>query len=84
MRYHTMKIQEINTSIRTLWAHTYRGGAIDTIEIRSDLDAGKTSRGRTYNYRVVMKKGTTELDMKGRCSAGQKVFTMHVLRVGCG
>lgn len=28
---------------------------------------------RTYNYRVVMVKGDTALDMRGRCSAGQKV-----------
>lgn len=28
---------------------------------------------RTYNYRVVMIKGDTALDMRGRCSAGQKV-----------
>jgi DNA repair protein RAD50 len=30
-------------------------------------------RTRSYNYRVVMMKGETELDMRGRCSAGQKV-----------
>lgn len=28
---------------------------------------------RVYNYRVVMVKGDTALDMRGRCSAGQKV-----------
>ena len=30
-------------------------------------------RGRSYQYRVVMLKGETELEMRGRCSAGQKV-----------
>ena len=27
---------------------------------------------RSYNYRVVMMAGGVELDMRGRCSAGQK------------
>ena len=81
MRYHNLKINEINKNIRDLWVTTYRGGDIDTIEIKSDLDAGRTKRGRTYNYRVVMRKGTAELDMKGRCSAGQKVC--GGARVGC-
>ena len=47
---------------------------IDTIEIRSDDDGviSSTSR-RTYNYRVVMIKSDIPLDMRGRCSAGQKV-----------
>ena len=47
---------------------------IETIEIRSDEDeAGLMKTRRTYNYRVVMIKGDTALDMRGRCSAGQKV-----------
>ena len=47
---------------------------IDTIEIRSDNDASGINKSkRTYNYRVVMVKGSTDLDMRGRCSAGQKV-----------
>ena len=47
---------------------------IDTIEIRSDEDEGGIMKSRrNYNYRVVMIKGDTTLDMRGRCSAGQKV-----------
>jgi len=47
---------------------------IDTIEIRSDEDEGGIMKNRrNYNYRVVMIKGDTALDMRGRCSAGQKV-----------
>lgn len=35
---------------------------------------------RVYNYRVVMIKGETALDMRGRCSAGQKVcFVICIL-----
>lgn len=48
---------------------------IEYVEIRSDVDenASAGTKRRTYNYRVVMVKGDTALDMRGRCSAGQKV-----------
>lgn len=35
--------------------------------------AAAATKKRNFNYRVVMMKGDTELNMKGRCSAGQKV-----------
>lgn len=49
---------------------------IEYIEIRSDADenVSATDKRRNYNYRVVMVKGDTALDMRGRCSAGQKVM----------
>ena len=65
--------QEINSIIRDLWTSVYQGHDIENIEIKSDVDNRAPTRGRAYNYRVVMTKGDTELDMKGRCSAGQKV-----------
>lgn len=48
---------------------------IEYVEIRSDVDENSSAgvRRRVYNYRVVMVKGDTALDMRGRCSAGQKV-----------
>lgn len=48
---------------------------IEYVEIRSDVDDNSSAgvRRRVYNYRVVMVKGDTALDMRGRCSAGQKV-----------
>lgn len=47
---------------------------IDTIEIcTEDEESGTMKKRRTYNYRVVMMKGDVALDMRGRCSAGQKV-----------
>ena len=66
---------------------------IDNIQIRSDLDASGdgedgaaaaragTRSSRSYNYRVVMTKGDSELDMRGRCSAGQKVLASIVIRL---
>ncbi|KAI8453257.1 hypothetical protein BY996DRAFT_2808346 [Phakopsora pachyrhizi] len=36
---------------------------------------------RSYNYRVVMMKDQVEMDMRGRCSAGQKVLTSIIIRL---
>ncbi|KXS19217.1 DNA repair protein Rad50, partial [Gonapodya prolifera JEL478] len=78
MKYHSIKMEEINRNIQELWVNTYQGNDIDTIKIRSDSD----SRGnRTYNYRVIMVKDDTELDMRGRCSAGQKVLASLIIRL---
>eukprot|EP00698_Gefionella_okellyi_P003722 TRINITY_DN13469_c0_g1_i1.p1 TRINITY_DN13469_c0_g1~~TRINITY_DN13469_c0_g1_i1.p1 ORF type:complete len:1307 (+),score=384.17 TRINITY_DN13469_c0_g1_i1:102-4022(+) len=78
MKYHSMKMGEINKTIGELWQSTYRGQDIDAIEIRSDPDAASA---RSFNYRVVMKKGDSELDMRGRCSAGQKVLASLIIRL---
>ncbi|KYQ93083.1 DNA recombination/repair protein [Tieghemostelium lacteum] len=78
MKYHTLKMDEINKSIREIWQTTYKGNDIDTIEIRSEET--KTAN-KTVNYRVVMIKGEVELDMRGRCSAGQKVLACLVIRM---
>lgn len=66
-----------------------QGNDIDNIEIRSDAEeeaggAGKEPEGgrrKVYHYRVVMSKGASELDMRGRCSAGQKVLASIVIRL---
>jgi DNA repair protein RAD50 len=77
MKYHSMKMSEINEIIKELWQKTYRGHDIDTIEIRAEPGTGRSS----YNYRVVMIKGDVALDMKGRCSAGQKVLACLIIRL---
>ncbi|RKP14620.1 P-loop containing nucleoside triphosphate hydrolase protein [Piptocephalis cylindrospora] len=84
MKYHSLKMEEINKVIRELWVNTYQGSDIDTIEIRSESDKPKTggsSLTRSYNYRVVMIRGETELDLRGRCSAGQRVLTSLIVRL---
>merc|ERR1719238_2223806 len=35
----------------------------------------------SYNYRVVMCNGDVELEMRGRCSAGQKVLASLIIRL---
>ena len=89
MKYHSLKMAEINAIIAELWRKTYQGTDIDAILIRSD-SAGANSAGagaaaktsnRSYNYRVSMVKSDVEMDMRGRCSAGQKVLASIIIRL---
>ena len=79
VKFHQQKLQEINDIIKELWVKTYRGNDIETIEIRSDVE--NTRGNRSYNYRVVMVKNQCDLDMRGRCSAGQKVLASIIIRL---
>lgn len=79
MQYHALKMEEVNRIAGELWRATYQGTDIDTILIRSD---NETATGkRSYNYRVCMVKQDTEMDMRGRCSAGQKVLASIIIRL---
>lgn len=79
MKYHSLKMEEINRIIEELWQKTYRGTDVDTILIRSDNENAKGNR--SYNYRVCMVKQGAEMDMRGRCSAGQKVLASIIIRL---
>ncbi|XP_042867629.1 DNA repair protein RAD50-like [Penaeus japonicus] len=82
MRFHSDKMRTINSIIRELWRSTYRGNDIDYIEIQTDeTESQGADKRRTYNYRVVMVKNGTEMDMRGRCSAGQKVLASLIIRM---
>ncbi|KAL6532168.1 hypothetical protein OROGR_014138 [Orobanche gracilis] len=78
MRFHTIKMEEINKIIRELWQQTYRGQDIDYISIHSDSDSAGT---RSYSYKVLMQTGDAQLEMRGRCSAGQKVLASLIIRL---
>lgn len=79
MKYHSLKMGEINSIIEELWRKTYRGTDVDSIMIRADNETGRGNR--SYNYRVVMVKRDAEMDMRGRCSAGQKVLASIIIRL---
>ncbi len=50
MKYHSLKMDEVNQILEELWKKTYQGTDVDTILIRSD---NETAQGnRSYNYRV--------------------------------
>lgn len=80
LRFHSIKIGDINKIIKELWILTYKGEDINNIEIVSGHDSGSRA-SKSYNYRVVMTKGDTKLDMRGRCSAGQRVLASIVIRL---
>ncbi|XP_065919154.1 DNA repair protein RAD50.L-like [Dysidea avara] len=84
-QYHKAKMEEVNKIIRELWIDIYKGGDIDNIEILSDSElhgSSVTTHRRIYHYRVVMYKGRgTKMDMRGRCSAGQKMLASLVIRL---
>jgi DNA repair protein RAD50 len=79
MKYHAIKMEEINRIVEELWRKTYQGTDVDTIAIRSDNENLKGNK--SYNYRVVMVKQDAEMDMRGRCSAGQKVLASIIIRL---
>lgn len=79
MKYHSLKMAEINRIVEELWQRTYQGSDVDTILIRSDAENAKGNR--SYNYRVCMVKQDAEMDMRGRCSAGQKVLASIIIRL---
>ena len=81
LEFHSRKIAEINKIIRDLWSLTYKGEDITSIQLVSGQEAGSKA-AKSYNYRVVMSKGSTQMDMRGRCSAGQRVLASIVIRLG--
>ena len=81
LRYHGQKIGDINRIIRELWQRTYMGEDIESIEIVSGEENSSSRASRSYNYRVVMRKGDVTVDMRGRCSAGQRVLACIVIRL---
>lgn len=86
MKYHSLKMAEVNEIIDELWKKTYSGSDVDTILIRSESEAPASSKStamgnKAYNYRVCMVKQDVELDMRGRCSAGQKVLASIIIRL---
>ncbi|KAK9845385.1 hypothetical protein WJX81_005219 [Elliptochloris bilobata] len=78
LTFHTNKMADINKIIKELWQKTYRNQDVDYIQLKADADSGAA---RSYNYRVVMLAGGAELDMRGRCSAGQKVLACLIIRL---
>lgn len=83
MQFHTEKMQEINRLIREYWRLIYRGNDIDYIQIQTEegKDATSMDRRRSYNYRVIQSKNNSEIEMRGRCSAGQRVLASLIIRM---
>ncbi|KCV70757.1 DNA repair protein RAD50 [Fonticula alba] len=86
-RFHALKMREINRIIADLWASTYTGEDIELIEIQaiSERPAGAATDAAdqldSCHYRLVMYRNGVALDMRGRCSAGQKVLASIIVRL---
>lgn len=87
MKYHATKMNDINHILKELWENTYQGNDIDYVKIAMEAEeegSSTSASGRyrkNYNYRVVMVKGGVDLDMRGRCSAGQRVLACLMIRM---
>ncbi|KFD63839.1 hypothetical protein M514_06501 [Trichuris suis] len=79
--YHQSKMQQINNIIKDLWENVYKGDDIEYVEIKSEEARLSTEKRRCYSYRVVMFCDGIELDMRGRCSTGQKVLASIIIRI---
>ncbi|KAK6042294.1 hypothetical protein COOONC_20201 [Cooperia oncophora] len=72
IQFHSDKMIAINRILDDLWRKVYGGTDIQSISIKSEC-AASTEKRKVYDYRVVMViKNGVELDMRDRCSAGQK------------
>ncbi|XP_067628332.1 DNA repair protein RAD50 [Eurosta solidaginis] len=83
MKFHAEKMEHINRLIREYWRLIYRGNDIDHIQIQTDeVDLNASAdRRRNYNYRVVQSKNGSDIEMRGRCSAGQRVLASLIIRM---
>lgn len=83
IQFHAEKMNNINSLIRQYWRMIYRGNDIDYIQIKTDEISKEASadRRKNYNYRVVQSKNNSEIEMRGRCSAGQRVLGSLIIRM---
>ncbi|CAH1113234.1 unnamed protein product [Psylliodes chrysocephalus] len=81
LKFHEERMVQINRMVRNLWRTIYKGNDIDYIEIKTDDSIDGGANKRKYSYKVVQVKNGIELDMRGRCSAGQKVLACLVIRM---
>lgn len=80
IKFHSEKMKEINSGLKELWQTIYRGKDIDYIMIKSE-EGKTTSKRKTYEYSVVLVAGDVQMDMRGRCSAGQRVLACLLVRI---
>ncbi|CAI4224664.1 unnamed protein product [Auanema sp. JU1783] len=82
LRFHTEKMAAINDILDDLWRKVYKGGDIESIKIISDVAGASTDKRKSYEYKVVMLvEGGIEMDMRDRCSAGQKMLACILIRI---
>ncbi|XP_033211582.1 DNA repair protein RAD50 [Belonocnema kinseyi] len=81
IEYHEERMNTVNKIMDRMWNVVYTGNDTSTIQIRTNATEGTDTARRTYNYKLIQKKNGVEMDMKGRCSAGQRVLTSIIIRM---
>lgn len=67
----------INKILFDIWQEVYHAKDIDFIRI----DAISEKKTTGYGYSIKMQKNGQLIDMKGRCSMGQKVLASIIIRM---
>uniref|UniRef100_A0A0N4ZRY0 AAA_23 domain-containing protein n=1 Tax=Parastrongyloides trichosuri TaxID=131310 RepID=A0A0N4ZRY0_PARTI len=78
--FHSSKMAEINNVLEELWRRVYKGNDIETIKITSKMK-DDTDKRKSYDYSVSMVVDGVDLDMRDRCSSGQKALACILIRV---
>lgn len=78
--YHVRQMERVNSIIREYWRKIYRGNDIDYIEIIPE-QTQLTETRRNYNYKLVQVRGDIQMELRNRCSAGQKMLTSLIVRM---
>lgn len=76
--FHGRKLEEVNQVLKRLWQTVYKGKDIEYIAICSEH---LCSERKQYDYKVIMGCDGRELEMRGRCSAGQRVLACILIRM---
>nr|XP_012218827.1 PREDICTED: DNA repair protein RAD50-like [Linepithema humile] len=75
------RMSSVNKILKKLWQQVYKGTDTTCIEIDMELIKGADRIGRSYNYKLIQTKHGCKMDMKGHCSAGQKVLASILIRL---
>lgn len=75
---HSDKMDEINKILFDIWHNVYSGSDIDYIRINA---SAPRKNGDGFGYSIMMHKNGQLMDMKGRCSMGQKVLASLIIRM---
>ncbi|XP_078039403.1 DNA repair protein rad50 [Augochlora pura] len=81
LEFHEERMASVNRIMKKLWKVVYTGSDTSSIEIRTDVTKSVGGGKRSYTYKLVQTKHGHEIDMRGRCSAGQRVLASIIIRL---
>ncbi|XP_011862759.1 PREDICTED: DNA repair protein RAD50-like [Vollenhovia emeryi] len=79
IEYLEERMATVNRIMKKLWKNVYKGTDTTSIEICTEPTNMNTKR--SYNYKLMQTKHGCKMDMRGRCSAGQKVLASIIIRL---